>query len=279
LSAQAAQVRLDLISRRRLLLIFELLPILSCLLLAPLSAQPPQSPAQLPPPLHPPRPGFAFPAKQTLNYAVDWRVFPAGVAVFHLEADGELERVSVTADTVGAVNLLFRVSDRFQSSFNRTAGCSEGFSKQIIEGRRQVNSDLKFDYTQNKAIYTEKNLISGISRHMEAPIPSCVTDSLSGIFYAASQPMTVGQSFEMSLGDTMKTIPVTMKVEGREEVRTPAGTFQTLRVEPTASAGVVKNRGNIWIWYTDDDRHMPVQMRARFFWGTITFRLTSVEAR
>ena len=89
--------------------------------------------------------------------------------------------------------------------------------------------------------------------------------------------MTVGQSFQMPLGDAMKTIPVTMKVEGREEVQTPAGKFQTLRVEPTADAGVVKNRGNIWIWYTDDDKHMPVQMRARFFWGTITFRLTSVD--
>jgi hypothetical protein len=68
-----------------------------------------------------------------------------------------------------------------------------------------------------------------------------------------------------------------MKVEGREEIKTTLGTFKTLRVQPTADAGVVKNRGNIWIWYTDDDRHLPVQMRARLFWGTITFRLTGNE--
>ncbi len=59
---------------------------------------------------------------------VDWRVFPAGVVSFHQEANGNVQRVSVTADTVGAVNLLFRVSDCFQSSFNRETGCSEGFS-------------------------------------------------------------------------------------------------------------------------------------------------------
>jgi hypothetical protein len=249
------------------------------LLLATLGAGTPPFPVQTPPLLRAPRAGFTFPAKQTLNYAVDWRVFPAGVVAFHLEADGDQQRISVTADTIGAVNLLFRVSDRFQSSFNRTTGCSDMFSKQIIEGRRQVNGDLKFNYAQNKAIYNEKNLVSGISKHQEAAIPSCVTDSLSAIFYAASQPMTVGQSFQMPLGDAMKIILVTMKVEGREEVHTPAGTFQTLRVEPTADAGVVRNRGNIWIWYTDDDRRMPVQMRARFFWGTITFRLTSVESK
>jgi Protein of unknown function (DUF3108) len=230
-------------------------------------------------PLRAPEAGFNFPMKQTLNYAVDWRVFPAGVVSFHQEADGDMERVSVTADTLGAVNLLFRVSDRFQSSFNRQTGCSEGFSKQLIEGRRQVDSDLKFNYAQDKAVFTEKNLVSGIRKHQEVTIPPCVTDSLSAIFYAASQPMTVGQSFRFPLADTMRTVPVTMLVEGHEEIKTPAGTFQTLRVEPTADAGVVKNRGNIWIWYTDDERHIPVQMRARLFWGTITFRLTAIEAK
>ncbi|MFZ0663453.1 MAG: DUF3108 domain-containing protein [Acidobacteriaceae bacterium] len=231
------------------------------------------------PPLRPPQPGFSFPAKQTLNYTVDWRVFPAGVVAFHQVADGNLERVSVTADTVGAVNLLFRVTDRFQSSFNRSTGCSESFSKQLVEGRRRVNSEMVFNYAQNKAVNAQKNLVSKIDKREEVPIPPCVTDSLSAIFYAASQPMTVGQSFQFPLADATRTVAVTMKVEGHEEIKTPAGTFQTVRVEPTAGAGVVKNRGNIWIWYTDDARHIPVQMRARLFWGTITFRLTSIEPK
>ena len=231
------------------------------------------------PPLPAPQTGFNFPAKQTLSYAVDWRVFPAGVVSFHQEADGNVQRVSVTGDTVGAVNLLFRVSDRFQSSFNRQTGCSEGFSKQLIEGRRQVNSDLKFNYPQGNAVFTEKNLVSGIRKHQQIAIPPCVTDSLSAIFYAASQPMTVGQSFAFPLGDATRTVLVTMKVEGREQIKTPLGTYQTMRVEPTADAGVVKNRGNIWIWYTDDAQHIPVQMRARFFWGTITFHLTGVDSK
>jgi len=235
--------------------------------------------AESTPQLRPPRAGYSFPQKQTLTYSVDWRVFPAGSVVMHLEADGDMERVTITADSIGAVNLIFRVSDRFQSSFHRQTGCSASFSKQLIEGRRQVNSDLKFDYALKKAVLNEKNLISGISKHQEAAIPSCVSDLLSAIFYAASQPMMPGGSFQMPVADAMKTIPVTMKIEGREEVRTPLGTYQTVRVQPTADTGVVKNRGNIWIWYTDDDRHIPVQMRARLFWGTITFRLTALEQK
>jgi hypothetical protein len=74
----------------------------------------------------------------------------------------------------------------------------------------------------------------------------------------------------------MRVVDVTMKAEAREQITTLAGTFQTIRVQPVADAGVVKNRGNIWIWYSDDGRRLPVQMRARLFWGTITMRLTSI---
>lgn len=231
------------------------------------------------PELRPPQPGYQFPVRETLNYAVDWRVFPAGTASIHLEQQGNVEKISASGESIGAVSMLFRVSDNFQSSFARATGCSAGFSKQLIEGRRQVNSDLRFDYGQHKATFDEKNLVSGISRHQEWAIPGCVTELLSAIFYGASQPIQMGQSFEMPLADAQHVVAVTMRADGRETIKTPAGTYQTIRVEPTADAGIVKNRGEMWIWYTDDARHLPVQMRARFFWGTLTMRLSGIEQK
>jgi Protein of unknown function (DUF3108) len=229
------------------------------------------------PPLPPPAANFAFPVKQTLTYSVDWRVFPAGTATFHLEQVGSMQHVVATGESIGAVNLLFRVNDRFESSFNRTTGCSSSFAKQLQEGRRQVTSTLRF--LEGKQVLEEKNLVSGTSKHQEAPIPPCVTDLMSAIFYGGSQALQPGGSFRMPLADAMRVVDVTMKAEAREQVVTLAGTFQTIRVQPMADAGVVKNRGNIWIWYTDDDRHMPVQMRARLFWGTITMRLVSMASK
>jgi hypothetical protein len=239
------------------------------------AGQPAQS--QKIPPLPPPRPGFSFPAKQTLTYAVDWRVFPAATAVLHLEADGGKEHLTANAETIGAINLLFHVGDKFEATFDREKGCTAEFDKQTVEGRRQINSTLKLDYQQGKSILDEKNLTTGQAKHLESGIPGCLTDLLTGVFYASSQVMEVGKSFDMPVVDPLRTVVVTMKVEGREELKTPAGTFKTIRVEPTAEAGVVKNRGQIWIWYSDDERHLPVQMRARSFWGTITFRLASIE--
>jgi Protein of unknown function (DUF3108) len=233
--------------------------------------------AQQAPQLVPPRPGFSFPQHQTLTYAVDWRVFPAGTVVIHFDADGTTENITATADTIGAINLIFHVSDHFQSSFDRQRGCSSFFNKQTVEGRRQINSNLRLDYTQGKSILDEKNLVTGQTKHLENPIPGCLTDLLTGIYYTASQPLVVGHTLVIPVADATRTVPVTVKVEAREEIKTPLGTYKTIRVQPTADAGVVKNRGNIWIWYTDDDRHLPVQMRARLFWGTITFRLTADE--
>jgi Protein of unknown function (DUF3108) len=224
-----------------------------------------------------PRPGYSFPQKQTYTYQVDWRVFPAGTAVIHFEGDGNNERITAVADTSGAINMLFHVSDRFQSTFDRQRGCTFEFDKQTVEGRRQIGATLRLDYAQSKAVLDQKNQVNGQTKHVESPIHGCLTDLLSGIFYASSQPMELGHNFVIPVFDAGHTIPVTMKVEAREEVKTPLGTFKTIRVQPTADAGVVKNRGDIWIWYTDDDRHIPVQMRARLFWGTITFRLTGNE--
>ena len=228
-------------------------------------------------PLPAPRPAFSFPAKETLTYSVDWRVFPAGTAVLHFEADGTKEHLTATAETTGAINVLFHVKDKFESTFDREKGCTSEFDKQTVEGRRQISSTLKLDYQLGKSVLDEKNLVSGQAKRLESGIPSCLTDLLTGVFYASSQPMEVGKSFDIPVADPLRTVVVTMKVEGREELKTQAGTFKTLRVQPTADAGVVKNRGNIWIWYTDDERHLPVQMRARLFWGTITFRLVTAE--
>jgi hypothetical protein len=257
------------------------IPILCALFisLASRGQQPQQQAQPVTQTLAPPRPGFAFPQKQTLTYLVDWRVFPAGTAVIHFEQDNDRQKITANAETIGAINLLFHVSDHFQSTFDRNKGCTYEFNKQTVEGRRQVNSTLKLDYAINKSILDEKNMVTGQTKHVEEPIPGCLTDLLTGVFYASSQDMVVGKSFPLSVVDAMHTVQVNMKVEGREEIKTPLGTFKTVRVQPTAEAGVVKNRGNIWIWYTDDDKHLPVQMRARLFWGTITFRLSGNEAK
>jgi hypothetical protein len=226
-----------------------------------------------------PRPGWTYPQRQTLTYEVDWRVFPAGTAVLHIESLGDSQRVTVTGDSSGAFNLLYRVSDHFQSTFNRQTGCSSGFAKQTSQGANQINYDQQLSPGQSRITDDEKTLITHTHHVEQTATPACVSDPLSAILYAASQPLQSGQEFHVPVIYGTNVLDITAKVEGQEAVRAPTTTYQALRVQPTWTNTAVHNSGNIWVWYSDDDRHIPVQVRARLFWGTITFRLISVEQK
>jgi hypothetical protein len=80
------------------------------------------------------------------------------------------------------------------------------------------------------------------------------------------------------LNDGGKTVNVSAKVEAKETVKVPAGTFQTIRVSPESNDGPLKTKGKIWIWYTDDAKRIPVQMRGKMFWGTLTLKLEKIDA-
>jgi len=227
----------------------------------------------------PPPSSYSWPNGQTLAYDVEWRLLTAGTATLRLDASGAEERVTATADSTGVFSVLYPVHDRLEAVFDPRIFCSVGITKHTEEGFRRLDTSIRFDYARHKSVLQEKNLKSGASKQDENDIPGCVTDVVSGIFYLGSRPLVVGQTYTFPLNDGGKTNDVRARVEAREEVKTPAGTFHTVRVQPEAASGVVKSKGRIWIWYSDDTSHIPVQMRARLFWGTITFRLARVEKK
>ncbi len=183
------------------------------------------------------------------------------------------------ADSTGVVALLFRVQDRFESSFDAASLCSQSLNKHTEEGSHRRDTHIVFDYKAGKSVLNETNLKTNQKKREEHDIPGCVTDVVSGILYVASLPLTPNATYAFPLNDGGKTVTVQAHVEGKEQVKTPAGTFQTIRVGPEGDYGPLKDRGRIWIWYTDDAQHLPVQMRARLFWGTLTVYLTGVDGK
>ena len=149
--------------------------------------------------------------------------------------------------------------------------------KHVEEGSHRRDTVITYDYARGKSVLDERNLKTNQQKKVENDIPSCVTDVVSGILYVASLPLQAGGVYTFPLNDGGTTVTVQATVEGKEQVKTPAGTFQTIRVGSEGNTAVLKNRGRMWIWYTDDDRHLPVQMRAKLFWGTLTIYLTSIS--
>jgi uncharacterized protein DUF3108 len=238
----------------------------------------PQSPAKVSSGDHiqPLRPGFRFPFGETLNYEGEWRFFTAGVATIRIDQAGNMNHITANADSTGVVALLYKVQDRFESYFDAKTLCSAKLVKHAEEGSHRRETVITFDYPRGKSVLDERNLKTNQQKKVENDIPGCVTDILSGILYVSSLPLQVGQSYTFPVNDGGKTITVQTKVEGKEEIKTPAGTFKTVRLGSEGNNEVLKNRGRISIWYTDDERHLPVQFRAKLFWGTLTVYLASI---
>lgn len=225
----------------------------------------------------PPSGQYHFPAHQTYFYNADWHLLSAGTAKVTMQASPEGQHAVVTADTSGFVNLLFAVHDQFRTTINPHTFCSLAVSKRTQEGSRQRETEVHFDYTRGMSLLQEKNLKTGAVKHVEHPIPRCVTDVMSGFYYVGSLPLALGQSFVFPLNDGGPTGEITATVEAREQIKTPAGVFPALRVRAIATGGPLKNKGRVWVWYSDDARRIPVLLKAKVKWGTLNIRLAKVE--
>ncbi len=258
------------------------LPILFALTLSTALAQ---APAAKPPDtvtanakMSPAPAGYKFP-EETLVYDAEWRLWRAGTASLRLDNINNEVRVTGTAESGGVVSLLYAVHDRFESFFDAKTLCSRQITKDTEEGSRKRHSALRFDYARGKAVFEEKDLKKNREKHVENDIPACASDVVSGIFYVSTLPLAPNAVYTFPLNDGSKTVEVKATVEGKEKIKTPAGEFNTIRVQPESTVWMMKNRGKVWIWYTDDAAHTPVQMRAKMFWGTLTFHLLRIEKR
>jgi hypothetical protein len=220
---------------------------------------------------------YRYPIGETLHYSADWRIWRAGEATVKLEAAGNEMHITGTADSTGVVAVLYRVHDRYDSYFDRLSICSSHIVKHSEEGLHKRETNVRYDGARGRALLDERNLRNSQVKHEEHEIPPCVTDVLSGIYYLRTLPLAPGNSYEFPLNDGGKTVNVKAVVEAREDVKTEAGSFHTVRVQPSSESGLLKQRGKVWIWYTDDAQHIPVQMRSRMFWGTLTVQLTRID--
>jgi hypothetical protein len=226
-----------------------------------------------------PRAEYQFPVGQTYVYGGEWRVFNAGIATLRLEQAGQEHRIVATADAAGTVSMLYHVQDRLESFFSPLSFCSHNTARHIEEGFRRVESNITFDYRRGKAVLDQKNIKKKESKHEEHDIPGCVIDMISSIYYVASLPLMPGKTYSFPVNDGGETVTVMVHVEAREQVKTPAGTFNAIRVQPETSSALLRDKGKIWVWYSDDAARVPIQMRARLSWGTLTFDLLRIEKK
>jgi hypothetical protein len=224
--------------------------------------------------------GAVQPAAETYYYNVEWRLITAGKAKVQIQPNRPGVQVNLHLESVGLVSKFFKVDDDYSANLNSN-WCAESSRMQAHEGSRQRETRVTFDGAAKKATYVERDQTNNsVVLQKETEIPSCVHDVVGGLFYLRGVNLEPGQSTTQAVSDGKKSVMAKVEAQAREEVKTPAGVFKTIRYEIYLFDGVLyKRSAHLNVWLTDDRRRLPVQLRVRlaFAVGTITLLLEKHE--
>ncbi len=139
------------------------------------------------------------------------------------------------------------------------------------EGKKKEDFEYTFHQKEGKVIVVK----GGTTETLE--IPPGTQDVISCLYYARStlsfQP---GSSLTMNVYHDKKNRAIEARVEEIETVSGPWGKVETVRVLVVMPfQGLFLNQGNIRVWFTNDDRRIPVRMKAKVIIGSIVADLVS----
>jgi hypothetical protein len=221
-----------------------------------------------------PAPAEPFRAGESLKFSVSYGFIHAGTA--WLEVPGlrryrghPVYHLVARAESNAFFSRFYKVRNRITSLWDLDGQFSRRYVEDRREGKYRQRDDIVFDPEKHVATYSDGK---------SYPIPPGVQDALSSFYYARTLPLPLGGSVLFHYHASRKSQPLQVKILGRERVKTPAGTFDCVAVEPILRAGgIFKHSGRLVIWLTDDERRIPVLMKSKVIIGSIN--VTLVEAR
>jgi len=211
---------------------------------------------------------------ERLVYELSWYNLVGGTATLEVEAADQggtpVFRVRSLAKSNEFVSLFFPVEDRIESLIDRDGLYALRLDVHQQEGKRNRERLTEFDQVSHTATVMKQ----GERRVFD--VPPAVQDSLSALYYFRSlPPIRVGQTVMINVHESSKNWRLAIVGLDRETVTTPAGTFHTVRTRAQVEfEGVFLDRGEVFIWFSDDARRLPVQMKSKIKIGKITARLS-----
>jgi len=213
---------------------------------------------------------------ESWRYTGEWRLMEAGRVELAWSGDSAAMRIYTT----GFVASLYRVDDRYRVTHDRNF-CAIASEMTAHEGKKRRETKVSYRARPGKADYIERDLVAGaVVRQSEVDVPSCVHDVIGGLAKLRTLRLVPGSETALPVSDGRKSADVRIRVDKRETVKTPAGVFSCIRHEVFLLNGVIyRRKGRLFVWLTDDDRRVPVQIRVQmpFYLGTVTLQLTKEQ--
>jgi len=218
----------------------------------------------------------APPPHEAFDYSIEWRLITAGKA--HLEWNGtagDAGDVKLRIQSTGIVSRLYLVDDEYSAILN-PGFCAQSSVTAAQEGNRHKETRVTYDAQAHKASFLEKDLTKNTTTTQEVTIPSCVHDLIGGLIALRYMKVEPGKTAQIPVSDGKKFVMAKVEAKRREVLKSNFGPVNAVLYEIYLFDNVLFRRsGHLYVWITDDDRRLPIQVQVRlqFTIGTITFKM------
>ena len=216
---------------------------------------------------------YPFAVGEKLSYSAKLGMLTLG--------SGTLEVASI--DTVrGVESFRFRFRLRGKTMFYSLDDVLESWvGIADMNSRRFVQDFVENDKTYKRQfeIFPDSGFFRERGRDTTQATPAKPLDDAAFFYFVRMTPLEVGKKYTYDRYFRKDKNPVTIEVVKREKMDLPDGSkAQCLVLHPTIDTkGLFSKRSETLIWLTDDARRLPVQIRSKFPFGTITLRLKEME--
>lgn len=189
--------------------------------------------------------------------------------------EGAIWPIICQGRTDGLADLL-KIREHYVSYWDAEARRTRGSDLTALEVGDRHTDRARFDRESGKVrlAVTRK----GTTRESTRDVPADVHDLAGALLQLRLQPLAPGEHVEFPVlsGSTLFTLVA--DVEGPENVETPAGRFDTVRVRVRLgfTDGFATRRDAV-AWFTRDARHIPVRASADFSIGTVTATIVGYQ--
>ena len=213
-----------------------------------------------------------FAEGETLDYNLRWLKVTGGTARMTIAAAGEESphfRITSVARSSPTFSRFFRVRDEIETTVARDDFSTVRYVKRLDEDGDKIEETTVIE--DGVATRTRKKV-------KKVKVPRPIMDPISVIYHLRTLDLSVGRVHDLELIADGKLYTVHAKVVRREKVETPLGVFDCVRVEPQMISGGVEREERLFIWYTNDERRLPVRIRTEVKVGAITATLRGTSA-
>ena len=221
-------------------------------------------------------------AYEQLKYGIYYSFVKAGTAYIRnrglVEINGrKAYLLQTTAFSAPVIDAVFKVRDVNQSWLDAEEFYSLAYGQSVREGRYIRDEWITFDYENRQYLGLSKKKKK--PKQIQGPLDIKVLDMLSSLYYVRSQKLEVGKDLVFDIVNRSKQYPLLVKVLKKEKVKTKAGTFHTILVEPQIRGeGIFVSKGkSLKVWLTDDKYKMPVKMTVEVFIGSVSAELLEYQ--